>query len=192
VSDLRLAGLAWYDHAFARTSAVRDPSLPGVLAAASHVVFERSGICVVGEPTGADVVDCQLRPSTNFYVGRLGLGLAGRTHPVRSRRLRRRAARVWSDGLVLIARDTAWVPADCWTPRIFAEAGHRLFMALCDAERMPEFSLPNHWNLPAGRDGAIAQFRADTEDAAFEDWRLSAKGIEQFAAFGRDPALALP
>lgn len=194
MNDLRLQRFAWWEQAFQMEAAERERILRDQLVTATSVMFERSTSCFAGERADGRLEPCQLRASTSVHAKRTQLGLTGRTQRVVSRALARAAARAWAHGSIHTHHHAAWIPADCWTERIFAEAGRRLYMDLCagSADRLPAFDLPNRWPLPPGRDGAVPQLRAHAEDSAFEDWRLSAKGIVQFASFGRDPAVPLP
>jgi hypothetical protein len=183
---LRSRGSNVYRVPSAKTSGERA-RLRRLLGEAPRVVFEANGPLIVGERADGTAMPCQLHPRTNPYVGKLAIGLAGRTRAARSRLLRRRALRHWTRGSVLVARGVVWVPADCWTPRVFAEAGRRLYMRLCDPQpgRVPVFEWPNRWREPDGLDGAIAWMRAHAEDDAFAAWQLDSRGRARFAAFGR-------
>jgi hypothetical protein len=170
------------------------------LRSATRVAFVAGWRCERGQPADGHARAVQLHPPDRLLVGRLELGLTGRALRVRSHMLRWRARRAWSRGSILLVGHRAWIPADCWTPRVFAEAGMRLYMRLCDGERphppLPDFELPNRW-FDAGTDAAsqiavaVARMREAAEDEAFARWPLEAAGRLRFERFGRDPSQPL-
>lgn len=174
-------------------------ALPWLLAGADRVVFEIAGQCYTGEPACRETRDCQLRPATSFYAGKLRIGLSGRSRAVRSALLARRARCAWTRGSILIAGGAAWIPADCWTQRVAAEAARRLYMRLCAEPRaLPSFELPNRWFAFSDRavaasaiEEVVAYMRADCEDDAFASWRLDRRGCGRFECFGRSPDVPL-
>jgi hypothetical protein len=184
----------------------RLDALAEALASASQVVVEASWPCLIGEPGGSDPREIFIHPPDNLFVGRgLSVGLAGRHERRTSSLCYWRTHREWTKGSVLVSGSTIWVPAECWTPRILAEAARRLVVALCEraaiAPALPEVVIANRWHLTAraqqasrrsvGLAAAIAEIRAEAEDEALDAWKLNRRGQQRFLHLGRDPAQPL-
>jgi hypothetical protein len=176
------------------------------LLVADLVVFDATERCFQGAPGAGSVKQCSIYPRLRPFGGAVCLGLAGRSGgPARHFIRRRRAACAWSSGTILISRGAAWLPADCWTRRLFQEAGRRIWAHRFDAAAdrsplrvLPAFEYPDRWrpyvepgSTDPVRDGRISELRAEAEDSAHASWRLNDAGRERFERFGRDPSCPL-